>query len=286
MAPASKSAIATHARSSLSLVVALVPLVLIVGYVDQPGLRRRSAGLVLTGDIPILTRSDGPGHAARDRRHAPHHRRRHADGGPARGARRRSTSTSTARARAFGRVIRFLADVMTGVPSIVMGLFIYTIWVLTLRRLRLRGCARARLPDAAGRHPHHARRCSGSCPRSCASRRTRSAAARRARSCASCCPAAAPGIISGALLAVARAAGETAPLLFTIGFVNETNTSLFHGANTALSVQIFRNAQPGVPRAPGAGLGRGAHADRHRVHLHDPPAASSAAFLGRKHHHQ
>ena len=29
-------------------------------------------------------------------------------------------------------------------------------------------------------------------------------------------PAAAPGIISGALLAVARAAGETAPLLFTI----------------------------------------------------------------------
>ena len=26
--------------------------------------------------------------------------------------------------------MRFLAEVMTGVPSIVMGLFIYTIWVL------------------------------------------------------------------------------------------------------------------------------------------------------------
>ena len=55
-------------------------------------------------------------------------------------------------------------------------------------------------------------------------------------------PDAAPGIVSGALLAVARAAGETAPLLFTIGIVTSTNTSLFHGPNTALSVQIFRNA--------------------------------------------
>ncbi|HLJ99028.1 MAG TPA: phosphate ABC transporter permease PstA, partial [Streptosporangiaceae bacterium] len=30
----------------------------------------------------------------------------------------------------LGRLIGFMADVMTGVPSIVMGLFIYTIWVL------------------------------------------------------------------------------------------------------------------------------------------------------------
>ncbi len=55
-------------------------------------------------------------------------------------------------------------------------------------------------------------------------------------------PNAAAGIVSGALLAVARAAGETAPLLFTIGTVTETNTSLFNGPNTALSVQIFSNA--------------------------------------------
>src|SRR5262249_43084113 len=55
-------------------------------------------------------------------------------------------------------------------------------------------------------------------------------------------PHAAPGIVSGALLAVARAAGETAPLLFTIGIVTSTNTSLFNGTNTALSAQIFRNA--------------------------------------------
>jgi phosphate transport system permease protein len=55
-------------------------------------------------------------------------------------------------------------------------------------------------------------------------------------------PSAAPGIVSGALLAVARAAGETAPLLFTIGIVSEPNWNLFNGQNTALSVQIFLNA--------------------------------------------
>ena len=56
-------------------------------------------------------------------------------------------------------------------------------------------------------------------------------------------PAAVGGIVSGALLAVARAAGETAPLLFTILTVEATNPNLFSGANTALSTQIFVNAQ-------------------------------------------
>jgi phosphate transport system permease protein len=55
-------------------------------------------------------------------------------------------------------------------------------------------------------------------------------------------PAAVGGIVSGALLAVARAAGETAPLLFTILTVEATNPNIFSGANTALSTQIFVNA--------------------------------------------
>jgi len=46
----------------------------------------------------------------------------------------------------------------------------------------------------------------------------------------------------GALLAIARAAGETAPLLFTILTVTATNANPFKGANTALSTQIFTNA--------------------------------------------
>ena len=85
-------------------------------------------------------------------------------------------------------------------------------------------------------------------------------------------PAALPGIISGALLAVARAAGETAPLLFTIGVANAVNWNLFDGPNTALSAQIFRNAsQPfagAQERAWGAALTLVAH--RLRPHRHRP----------------
>ena len=55
-------------------------------------------------------------------------------------------------------------------------------------------------------------------------------------------PAALPGITSGALLAVARAAGETAPVVFTIGFVTTTNWS-FSGQNTTLSAQIYSQLQ-------------------------------------------
>ena len=71
-------------------------------------------------------------------------------------------------------------------------------------------------------------------------------------------PAGLAGVVSGALLAVARAAGETAPLLFTIGTVTESNRHLFEGTNTSLSAQIFINArQPfegAIDRAWGAAL--------------------------------
>jgi phosphate transport system permease protein len=72
-------------------------------------------------------------------------------------------------------------------------------------------------------------------------------------------PAALPGITSGCLLAVARAAGETAPLLFTIGIVYaRANWNPFNGSNTTLSQQIFTNAQQPFPgaqaRAWGAAL--------------------------------
>ena len=60
------------------------------------------------------------------------------------------------------------------------------------------------------------------------------------------------------MLAVARAAGETAPLLFTIGAARKVNTDLFNGPNTALSLQIWNNAQTpfaaATDRAWGAAL--------------------------------
>ena len=56
-------------------------------------------------------------------------------------------------------------------------------------------------------------------------------------------PAALPGILSGVLLAVARAAGETAPLLFTIGAATQHQLEPVQGPEHRLSAQIFSNAQ-------------------------------------------
>jgi phosphate transport system permease protein len=144
--------------------------------------------------------------------------------------------------RPLARTVRFLAEVMTGVPSIVMGLFIYTFVVLKTKEqnglagaLAL-GCLMLPIvirttDQMLSLVPRELREGSYAL------------GSRRARTIRTVVlPNAAAGIVSGALLAVARAAGETAPLLFTIGFTNEINTSLTNGPNTALSVQIFRNA--------------------------------------------
>ena len=48
---------------------------------------------------------------------------------------------------------------------------------------------------------------------------------------------------------IARAAGETAPLLFAIGVTRTVNTNPFKGTNTALSQEIWFNAQSPFPAA-------------------------------------
>jgi phosphate transport system permease protein len=68
-------------------------------------------------------------------------------------------------------------------------------------------------------------------------------------------PAAIGGIVSGALLAVARAAGETAPLLFTILTVTAVNWNVFSGPNTSLPSLIFMNANTPYAGAQSRGWG-------------------------------
>jgi phosphate transport system permease protein len=68
-------------------------------------------------------------------------------------------------------------------------------------------------------------------------------------------PAALGGIVSGVLLAIARAAGETAPLLFTILVVTTANPNVFSGANTSLPSQIFSNASSAFVGAQARGWG-------------------------------
>ena len=151
-------------------------------------------------------------------------------------------------------LIGFFSDVMTGVPSIIMGLFIFSIWVLhfgfsgfagalALGCLMLPVVIRStyemlRLVPNALREGSYA------------------LGATKARvTMTVVLPAAIGGIVSGALLAVARAAGETAPLLFTILTVTAANPNVFSGANTALPSQIFVNASSPYTGAQDRGWG-------------------------------
>jgi len=141
----------------------------------------------------------------------------------------------------LSKVISFMSDVMTGVPSVVMGLFIYTIWVLHFGYSGLAGSfalACLMLPIVI-RSTYEMLRL---VPDNLRQGSYALGATKSRVTLTVVLPAAVGGIVSGCLLAVARAAGETAPLLFTILTVETTNTNLFSGANTALSAQIFANA--------------------------------------------
>jgi phosphate transport system permease protein len=228
----------------LALAVALIPLGFLVFYVVQKGRKLFGWGL-LTKSIPISQRAVGPGM------------------GPAVIGTLLITGMATLIAVPLGvlgavyiveygadnrlaRLIRFLGDVMAGVPSIVMGLFVYTIWVIRF---------------------HHFTGFAGSLALAClmlpivirsseamlrlVPRELREASyalgTSKSRTVVTVVlPAASAGIISGCLLAVARAAGETAPLLFTIGIVSKTNLNLFKNSNTNCRVERRHQLRRGL----------------------------------------
>jgi phosphate transport system permease protein len=142
--------------------------------------------------------------------------------------------------------IRYFVDVMTGVPSIVFGLFVYVTLVVgtgyaawkgsvALALLMLPIVARSSevvlllVPDSL----REAALALGT-PRWRVVMRI-------------VLPTAASGLLTGALLSVARAAGETAPLLFTASLVNGTNFALNKPTNS-LPLQIFSDVQQAQDR--------------------------------------
>jgi phosphate transport system permease protein len=158
----------------------------------------------------------------------------------------------------FAHVVRFFVDVLTGVPSILFGLFIYIVLVvgtgssyagykgsLALALLMLPVVTRAtevilQLVPGALRESALAL----GAPRWRVIMRV-------------VLPTALPGMVTGVLLAVARAAGETAPLLFTAAATLKTNFNLGQFMNS-LPVQIYNDVTSPttavVNRAWGAAL--------------------------------
>jgi phosphate transport system permease protein len=159
----------------------------------------------------------------------------------------------------FARAVRYFVDVLTGVPSIVFGLFVYIALILgggfggfagwkgaiALGLLMLPVVTRASevvlntVPDTL----REAGLALGS-PRWRIVFRV-------------VLPTALPGLITGGLLAIARAAGETAPLLFTAFAINATNYDLGKPMNS-LPMQIWNDVRQAndrlVERAWGCAL--------------------------------
>jgi phosphate transport system permease protein len=141
----------------------------------------------------------------------------------------------------LARLIGFFADVMTGVPSIVMGLFIFSIWVLHFQFSGFAGALALgclMLPVVIRSTDEMLK----VVPNPLREGSYALGASKARVTVTVVLPAAIGGIVSGALLAIARAAGETAPLLFTILTVTTTNLNPFSGPNTSLPSQIFANA--------------------------------------------
>jgi phosphate transport system permease protein len=238
-----------------AFVLVLIPLGLVVFTVVSKGI-----GIInvefFTSEIPIRSREIGPGM------------------GPAVLGTLIITATATIIAVPLGilgaiylneyggntrisKLVRFMATVMTGVPSIVMGLLIYVTFTLRFKQSGLGGA----LALAALMLPIVIRSTEEMLKLVPNAQREAALALGTSKSrtiLTVVIPAALAGIVSGSLLAVARAAGETAPLLFTIGAATKFNPNVFSGANTALSTQIFSNANStfvgAIERAWGAAL--------------------------------
>ena len=150
----------------------------------------------------------------------------------------------------LAQLIRFVSDVMTGVPSIVMGMFMYSVWVVRFGTSGRSAFAAAlalsclMLPIVVRTSEEMLR----TIPDELRQAGLALGGWRFQGVVRVVLPAALPGLTSGAILAVVRAAGETAPVLFTIGITFHTNFAPV-GGNTTLAQQIYNGAKSGDPLA-------------------------------------
>ena len=141
----------------------------------------------------------------------------------------------------FAALARFAADTLNGVPSIVIGVFVYGIAVLPFRRFSALAGGIAlgiMMIPLIMRTTEELLRLVPSALREGAL----ALGATRARAVFTVVvPAALPGIMTGILLALARIAGETAPLLFT-AFNNRFFSTDVAQPISTLTVQVYTYA--------------------------------------------
>lgn len=160
----------------------------------------------------------------------------------------------------FAATVRYFVDVMTGVPSIVFGLFIYTTLVVSGWGGSSFAGWKGALALALLMLPVVTRSSEvvlQLVPQGLREAALALGAPRWVVTMKVVVRTAIPGLITGSLLAIARAMGETAPLLFTVAAVNNTTFNLNERMNS-LPIQIFNDVGQAndqlVARAWGAAL--------------------------------
>lgn len=146
----------------------------------------------------------------------------------------------------LAHVVRFAADVLAGAPSIVIGIFVYSLMVLAMQRFSaLAGGVALGLimvPTVTRTTEELLRMV----PTSLREASMALGVSRWRTTLKVVLRTAAPGIATGILLAVARVAGETAPLLFT-SFNNRYWSAGLDQPTASLPVQIFTYAVSPYP---------------------------------------
>ncbi|MDR8408846.1 phosphate ABC transporter permease PstA [Nonomuraea sp. 3-1Str] len=143
----------------------------------------------------------------------------------------------------LSRAISFFVDVMTGVPSVVTGLFILAFWVLFLG-MPFSGLAGAlalsilMMPTVVRSAEEMLRLV----PNDLREASYALGVAKWRTIVKVVLPTALTGIVTGVMLAVARVAGETAPLLLTVFFTDSINNDPFNGPQMGLPLYVFDQA--------------------------------------------
>lgn len=163
-------------------------------------------------------------------------------------------SSSNKTFRWIGRIITFLVDVMTGIPSIVAGLFAVALFVQVLGDPSARFGFIASVALSVLMIPTVVRNTEEMLKIVPNELREASYAlgVRKWRTITKVViPTAISGISSGVTLAIARVIGETAPILVTAGFVASINYNAFSGWMTTLPTFIYYQIMnPTSPTAP------------------------------------
>jgi phosphate transport system permease protein len=158
----------------------------------------------------------------------------------------------------FAHTVRFFVDVLTGVPSIMFGLFVYIVLIIGTGSsyAAYKGAfalALLMLPVVTRSAEVVLLLIPGALRESALAL----GAPRWRVIFKIVLPTALPGLVTGVLLAIARAAGETAPLLFTAGATLKTGFGL-NGFMNSLPIQIYTDVTSAttsvVNRAWGAAL--------------------------------